>query len=187
MSLRYHAPMPAQRPSPWRRLAAYAIDYVLIAGYIGALYGVVTLIRDAPMALDPMLGHAVGMATLSLPIALYFAVMEASSRAGTIGKRVMKLRVVTVDGHRARFSRTFVRAVVKLIPWEIAHAALWRIPGWPSEPADPLVWQWVAFATSLGACAWFVASLFTRAGHTPYDIASRTRIENADAKPGAGG
>ncbi len=169
------------RPSAWRRLAAYLIDYLVIAAYIALLFALAVVLRERTgpglgEGPNPMVGQLIGFVTLTLPVILYFAVMHASQRGATVGKRVLRLRVVNMNGQQARFPQTLMRAVVKFLPWEIAHTAIWRIPGWPQEPAEPLAWQWTAFAASMLACGLYIVSLFIGAGRTPYDRVAGTCV-----------
>ncbi len=53
---------------------------------------------------------------------LYFALMECSARQATLGKRVLGLRVVTVEGGQPSRVRCLARATVKLLPWELGES-----------------------------------------------------------------
>ena len=60
--------------------------------------------------------------TISLPIWLYFILLEQSSWQATVGKRVMKLHVVQYpQGIRIDGLQSLIRTAIKLLPWEIAH------------------------------------------------------------------
>ena len=128
--------------SPWQQLAAFGVDYLLIAGYLAlltavgvGLSGLGGASRRAGHAARRLLGHATAFVTLTLPVALYFALWEASPWQATPGKRALGLRVVLVSGgRRVPFGRALLRPAVKLAPWELAHAALWHTPGWPVRP-----------------------------------------------------
>ena len=62
------------------------------------------------------------IATISIPVWLYFALLDCSRWQGTIGKRLMALQVANFDTNsRVGFPRSLVRSVVKLLPWELAH------------------------------------------------------------------
>jgi uncharacterized RDD family membrane protein YckC len=60
--------------------------------------------------------------TISLPTWLYFAFLEASPWQATVGKRLLKLETLE-KGRRDRLSflQAFIRTLIKLAPWEIAH------------------------------------------------------------------
>jgi uncharacterized RDD family membrane protein YckC len=170
--------------SPWRRLAAFGVDYLLIAGYIALLTAVgvgLLRLRGEPPA-GPgtlrarLLGHAVAFVTLTLPVALYFALWEASPWQATPGKRGLGLRVVLVSGgRRVPFGRALLRAAVKLAPWELAHTALWHTPGWPVRP-EPTAATAAGSGAALLLAAWYVLGLFGGARRPPYDHAAGTRV-----------
>src|SRR5690606_18114188 len=112
--------------------------------------------------------QAIGIATLTLPVVLYFTVLEWSRWKGTVGKHVLGLRVVSEDGQRLTFGRSLWRSIVKFVPWEIAHTALWHMPGGFVAPAPTPV-TWLLLATSqLGASA-YVAMLFVGTRRPLYD------------------
>ncbi len=63
--------------------------------------------------------------TLVLPAWIYLAWCESSARQATVGKRLLKLQVVTMADQRATFWQTTIRGLVKLVlPWELAHYVL---------------------------------------------------------------
>ena len=124
----------------WQRVAAYLVDYLVIAAYVALLTGA-SFATGASRRLDlmlsgsPAMGQLVAFLALTLPVMLYFAVSEASQWQGTLGKRALKLRVAahgegTVG---SLFRRTLLRAALKFAPWELAHTVLWRVEGWPLD------------------------------------------------------
>jgi RDD family len=54
----------------------------------------------------------------------YFALSESSVQGATPGKRLLGLRVTDMVGNGIGFDRAFLRTIVKLIPWEVAHLSL---------------------------------------------------------------
>lgn len=60
--------------------------------------------------------------TISLPVWLYFIIMDSRVTKGSIGKRMMKLRVYSMNEiSYISLARSFKRTFFKLLPWEIAH------------------------------------------------------------------
>jgi uncharacterized RDD family membrane protein YckC len=172
----------------WRRLAAFAVDYLLIAIYLVLLGGVGgALRRRTGMALEAprtrrgrLLGQAMSAGALTLPVALYFALNEAAPGQATPGKRALGLRVVgtATAGGRLPLRRSLLRSAVKLAPWEVAHAALWQTPGWPARP-EPGAATVTGAALALLGAAWYTACLFTGDRRTPYDRAAGSRVVEA--------
>lgn len=173
-------PAPPARASPWRRLAAYAIDYALIVAYLAALTLTMWSVSAAAgVSLDdlpsPVARQGVLFLLLTLPVVLYFAIAQSSPAGATLGKRLLSLRVVSATGARATFTQTLLRAAVKFAPWELAHTAIWRISTVPEGDEAPL-WTTLVFWFALFASAAYLAGLFTRSGRTLYDRIAATQV-----------
>lgn len=165
--------IPCRMPSPWRRLAAWGVDWLLIAAFLGGQFALHLLWGWG--------GKGQGFAFLAatLPVLLYGSLMEASARGATLGKRALGLRVVSLDGSRAPLWRTFLRTLGKFLPWEVAHTVYWHWPGWPLEAAPPTPGQVAAIGAVWLACAGYLVSLFLGSRRTPYDRLAGTRVEPA--------
>lgn len=169
------------------RASAFALDYLPIAAYLVVLVVLGVALREAfPDATARPFGHpvsaqAVGFVLVTLPVALYFALSEASAWRATWGKRRLGLMVVTSDGARLGLGRSFARTAVKLLPWELSHAAVWGIALAGGEPAPvhhallALVWLLVA-ANLAGIGVWRRAV---------YDAAVGTRVVRRSGRSGA--
>ena len=126
------------------RALAFAVDYLAISAYLVVLVGISLAARQlAPAALgalfgNPFSGELSGFVTITLPVALYFALMESSARQASWGKRRLDLRVQRVDGARLSHSRSLGRTALKFIPWELAHACIWQI-SFATDKASPLI------------------------------------------------
>jgi uncharacterized RDD family membrane protein YckC len=169
--------------SAWRRLAAFGLDYLVIAAYMAALaIASVTItsqlagIRSANPT-EPWLFDLLAFMTLVLPVILYFALNEASHRQATWGKQRMGLVVISAAGDRLGTGRSLLRSALKFLPWQIAHSSLFHIPGWPAAvdviPATATAGLWLS--STLAAAS--VASLFIFADQrTLYDRLAGTRV-----------
>ena len=62
--------------------------------------------------------------TISLPVWLYFILMDSERSSGTIGKKLFGLRVATEKGVRLSVGKSTVRTFFKLLPWELSHLTL---------------------------------------------------------------
>jgi uncharacterized RDD family membrane protein YckC len=128
----YHDRVSLSTASIWRRTGAFALDYVVIALWIGLVVGLGVLMRGVATELaddlfgNPLTAELAGFVTLTLPVALYFAVSEQGAIGGTWGKRRRGLRVVTDGGAPLSLGRSVLRTALKLVPWELAHAVIWR-------------------------------------------------------------
>jgi uncharacterized RDD family membrane protein YckC len=109
--------------------------------------------------------------TVSLPIWLYFILQEMSIKQSTIGKRFMHLKVTDNDNLRISKKKSFVRTLIKLLPWEITHIGL--IPIYFSEDPQPNIGLYLAN----GLIAIYLIYFIIQKGKTAvHDIVSRTKV-----------
>ena len=99
---------------------------------------------------------------------MYFALSEASTTRGTLGKRVLHLRVQSTNGQPLRVPAALLRSAVKFLPWELAHFTIWHLvyagPGGPQP--------WTAFALGsvyLVASAYLLTLFIGKTHRTLYD------------------
>ncbi len=71
--------------------------------------------------------HASAFLLLTVSICAYFFLCEGSRPGATLGKRLLHIRVVNLSREPLGFRRSFIRTLLKFTPWELSHAALWRI------------------------------------------------------------
>lgn len=183
-----------------RRACAFLLD-LAVAGV-----AVVVLLQ---LVLDP-LRQALGpgwmrigafyvayvLLTVSLPVWLYFSGYESSPSQATPGKRWLGLRVNSIDGRRISFVRAFLRTIIKLLPFEIAHICI-------ALPVNPFVdavtgeltipsldaMHPAGIAGLLAALLLFGVVLFTTVlhpdGRGAHDIAAGTFVVRTQASPAA--
>jgi uncharacterized RDD family membrane protein YckC len=117
----------------WKRVAAYVLDAIvlwlpnmLVSGMLGANEAAEIYLKaklaagsDPQLALEAFNNyfHALGPALLAQTIItwLYFALCESSAWQGTLGKRLLGIRVTDIDGHRISFMRATGRYFGKLL------------------------------------------------------------------------
>ncbi len=80
-------------------ILAFAVDYLAIAVYIMALSGISLVLSLTPFREEfaglwtsPLSGQLTAFLMLTLPVVLYFALLEGSRRGATLGKRMLGLR-----------------------------------------------------------------------------------------------
>ncbi len=86
------------------RIAATAIDYAIFIGYI-FLIAMISGIMQVPQL----------MAILMVPLVFYHLFMELAMDGQSWGKKVMKIRVVKIDGTQPGFLAYFLRWIFRLI------------------------------------------------------------------------
>ena len=93
----------------WHRLAAFAIDYLLV------------FVASGVLAAGAQLAGIVGESAQQLSLAvfagyfLYYAVLESSPWQATVGKRTVGLKVTNRHGERVGFARAAARFVARLL------------------------------------------------------------------------
>jgi uncharacterized RDD family membrane protein YckC len=171
---------------PLRRIGAFLVDYAVMAAWLAALTAAsfASGFAETGFSLDTLGGrlqaHGLAFATVTAPIVVGFAALEASSLRGTLGKRALGLEVVRRDGAPAGFGRTLIRNAGKFLPWEIAHAGIWYMPGRPFVD-EPAVWNLALQALALALAAVYAASIVVGARRTPYDRAAGLAVARRDA------
>jgi uncharacterized RDD family membrane protein YckC len=168
----------------WNRLLAFALDYLVMSAYLVFLVAVSVVITRSPLGpgfrglfADPTSAELTAFALLVAPVLLYFALFESSRWQATWGKRARRLQVVTVAGTAVRLPRSLIRNGLKLAPWELTHACLWRIPGWPFAPQTPPVWVSLGLVLVWVLVLVYVLSILTsRSGQAIYDRLAGTRV-----------
>jgi uncharacterized RDD family membrane protein YckC len=162
------------------RIAAFMVDYLVLAIYAVLLSLIVTTClsnsaiipgEDSPRTH----AHLMGFVTLTLPIWLYFTLQEGSSKRATLGKRLLRLQVNALPPKSMTTLRAGIRNAVKFLPWEIAHAAIWYVPGRPFLDPMPTANLMICFTACLASLS-YLASLFFFGGRTPYDRLAGTVV-----------
>jgi uncharacterized RDD family membrane protein YckC len=165
--------------SPWRRLAAWLIDWAAILGWaaVTAAVGVPLLLTGVLSRVSPVALNLVSLLVLVLPVVAVLAVLEAGGRQGTFGKRALGLRVRDhTSGAGIGLPRAVLRNALKIgLPWTLGHVAVIAIVA-TSRLAEAPGWLWPLVAAAYVLPAVFVVSLFVGSRRTPYDRASGTEV-----------
>jgi uncharacterized RDD family membrane protein YckC len=157
-----------------RRLLAFGVDYFVIASYLALFTFLGSFVMPTGVMqflfAGPTIGQASAFLLVTLPVILYFALMESSSWCATLGKRILRISVRTTELGRPTLSSTLGRSVLKFLPWELSHTCLWRIPGWPLAPEQP---SWLVYAgfglVWVLVAAYLLGAVFSDRRQTLYD------------------
>jgi len=107
------------------RVFAFVLDYLVIVLYLMSLVLLGILFRQTfPNSVDFLFNNAfISQATsfilITLPISLYFALLEA--RGQTWGKRQRGLKVARLNGQALGLQLSLERTALKFLPWELAY------------------------------------------------------------------
>ncbi|WP_179336212.1 RDD family protein [Winogradskyella costae] len=91
------------------RMLAYLIDSAIIL-----LYGIVVILLLTTLNMDMGDTWAIYL-LVSLPAFLYYVLLETFLDGKTVGKVLMKTRVVKLDGSKPSFSNYFVRWILRIV------------------------------------------------------------------------
>lgn len=157
-----------------KRILAFGLDYLIIVVYGMALFGTASTIGVG--SLSPLEGQLIGFITLTLPVYLYFYLMERSSLAATLGKRTMNISVQTDTENNSQ--RILFRNILKFLPWEIAHLGVHWIIYYSAVDINPPIWVWIALILPQVIVFGYILSIvFYKGKSSFYDKLASTRIE----------
>ena len=91
----------------WKRFAAAIIDGFIIGGFLGLIYGLATGKSQGSEILANIVGILMGW--------LYFALMESSSKQGTLGKMALGIKVTDLSGNAISFGKATGRHFSKIV------------------------------------------------------------------------
>ena len=163
----------------WQRVAAFALDYLIILGYLIGIVALSLLANqifntDSWLFTDRVRAQIVAFLLVTLPVTLYFAVSESSVRQATWGKGRLKLKVINRNGNRIRFWKAFGRTVLKFVPWELSHTLIWQI--YFSQQRES-AWLNYGFALVYLLLGLNIFSLIiTKTNQTLYDLLTSTYV-----------
>lgn len=166
-----------------KRLLAFFIDYAVIAIYISILLFLSIIVnRFWPfhhlMEGSYLFRHLISFFTLTVPVVLYFILMERNKRQATIGKALMKLKVVNAKGGRASLKHLVIRNTIKFIPWEMAHTFIHiNYAVFSSGKEMDIAMMTGLIIPQVIALAYLALILFRNDRRSLYEILSRTRVQ----------
>ncbi len=107
------------------RFKAAVIDYFCIIIYLIMLFvismGLYFYVNDEVPKYSEASLHVVSFFTTFLPVVLYFSIKEGLYPYQSFGKKLMKLHI-NYKSNPLRSS--FIRNIIKFLPWQIAHIAI---------------------------------------------------------------
>ena len=96
-----------------KRLLAYLIDFALLAVYLFGmkymLYDVLYLSREKSIGFDIII--------ISLPMLFYSLLTELLLNGQTFGKKLMQIRVISLEGGEPTFGQFILRWITKFFEW----------------------------------------------------------------------
>ena len=152
-----------------KRLLAYIIDFALMVIYIFAmknfLYSALEIDFESNMGLDILI--------ISLPMLLYSLLTELWMNGQTIGKKIMSIRVISLEGGEPTFGQFLLRWITKFFEWPFLF-------GYVFFSKENLVGY--AFITGLFGIAVVVTIAVTGKSQRLGDLAAGTVVVNTKSK-----
>jgi uncharacterized RDD family membrane protein YckC len=164
----------------WMRISAFALDYLLIAGYLILVVVFSSLVMaffpsiTSRLFANPFSGQLVGFGLVTLPVSLYFVLSESSGAQATWGKRKKQLRVIRTDGTPLRSRQAVYRTALKFIPWELAHTCIWQVSFASPTPSPFIPIGFIIVWVLVGAN--IISLVTSRTRQTLYDRLSKTYV-----------
>ena len=93
------------------RMLAYLIDLVIQIAY----FVIVVFILLGDIFKNPDLSSSIALLLISLPVMFYSLVCESTMEGQTFGKKLLKIKVVKIDGYQAGFFDYFVRWIFAIV------------------------------------------------------------------------
>ncbi len=157
-----------------RRLVAFLADVLALGVVLAPLSFLINsrTLGNAPRGPEVWVRIAL---TVSLPAWAYFIVTDR--RGGrSLGKRLVGLRTTRLDGREPGWSSAVLRTALKLLPWELTHAAFFLLST-GFERVTPLQWAVSASAYVLMAVYLVVGWVNGGARSLP-DLVAGTRVSS---------
>lgn len=165
-----------------RRVLAYIVDatllFVAFPLILGSVLGLLfySTVGFAWMQ-NGLLSWVYVFSTVSLPVWLYYSLLESSSRQATFGMRLLRLQVADTKGKRISFGRALLRTVVKLLPFELNHLVLFLpTPIW-GDPSPGFRFGFVIVNALM--ILYIATAVLTRRKQSVHDLIARTIVVNA--------
>ena len=107
-----------------KRLLAYMIDFTLLIIY---LYGMKAFLYDGLKISRPFSAqaNAYDILLISIPMLLYSLITEISMNGQTLGKKIMKIRVISLTGDEATAGQYIIRWITKFFEWPFLFGFLY--------------------------------------------------------------
>ena len=103
-----------------RRSGAYIFDVVLLFVVLAPTAFLIKSIFGFQPASNSEVWIAAVM-SFSIPAWSYFLFSDLSQNGMTVGKRLLKVKVISTNSDELTFVRALLRTAIKLLPWELAH------------------------------------------------------------------
>jgi uncharacterized RDD family membrane protein YckC len=159
-----------------KRLLAYWLDFVLLAFLLCSVQLILYKTSSGFPFVYLNKGYQIELWVLfsmSLPVWLYFIYFELR-RQQTIGKRILNLKVMNMEGTRLNIQQVLVRTCMKLLPWELTHIiVLVPRPWWSMEIPNN---QFLILIPNMIMILYIIVLFINKGERAIHDYAAKTKI-----------
>jgi len=108
------------------RILAYGIDWIIKIAYIIVVYQLLFNLFDIPFLIQDMDNWSKGaiFITCYLPVILYTLIFETILDGQTLGKRILKIKVVKIDGYQASLADFLIRWFFRIVDLNMLSGAV---------------------------------------------------------------
>jgi uncharacterized RDD family membrane protein YckC len=149
-----------------KRLLAYIIDLVLLLIY----YYVILNFVIENLEISPENSLAFEILTIALPMYFYSLLMEVLMNGQTIGKKIMQIRVISLEGGEPTFGQFVLRWITKFFEYSFFF-------GYIFDPRFPRMTY--LFATCFSGISVIIIILSTKKNQRLGDLAAGTVVVDA--------
>ncbi len=157
-----------------RRLAAYAVDVLLLAITLLPL----AFLLGAVVGTDVATGAGVwlrSLLTISVPAWAYFILTDHLAGGRSLGKRLLRLRTRASVGGAPGWGASILRTAAKLLPWELVHLAFFGLAARLGEFGGVQVWVAMLSYALMGA--YILVALLNGGRRSLPDFVAATHVE----------
>ncbi len=163
-----------------RRFLALFFDYLTILLYMIILFGISMFVYFVILDSIPMFNELwmnLVSLTLIVPVVLFSIITESSKKHATLGKIKMKLMVASVESDTVKLWQIIVRNIIKFLPWQIAHMAIFHCftLQWEFTP----LWTAVMIIVDILPFIW-IGFLFRKDHRGIHDLIAKTVVVEMD-------
>ena len=146
-----------------KRLVAYLIDFSLLAIY---LFSMKYILYEA-FSLNTEKSSGIDILLISLPMLFYSLLTELILNGQTIGKLIMKIRVISLEGGEPTFGQFILRWITKFFEWPFLFGYIY---------ASSVALFMYAMYTGFFGVAVVIAILVTKKSQRLGDLAAGTIV-----------
>ena len=156
-----------------RRFTALLMDYFILLIYAGFLF-LISPIIEPLFRKSALQSELFGFILLVVPVFLYFFLFEASRLKATPAKLILHIKIVKIDGTDFNYKNSLIRSLVKFVPWELAHFAIWQLI-FPNSNF-PFLAIILLVITNILALLYFAFPFFNIKARALHDYAAHTML-----------